>query len=39
MAKVTGIGGVFSKVADPGRSTTWIRDCDGLEVELWQPLP
>ena len=33
MAKVTGLGGVFYKVADPERTAAWYRDVLGLGGE------
>ena len=44
MAKVTGLGGVFYKVADPERTAAWYRDVLGLGGEWgimlpWKMLP
>ena len=33
MAKVTGIGGVFFKLADPSAT----RYNNGMKIELWEP--
>ena len=35
MKRVTGIGGVFFKSADPKRLSEWYRDHLGLKVEEW----
>ena len=39
MARVTGVGGVFLRSADPKALGAWYaKDCDGNRVELWPPL-
>ena len=35
MAKVTGIGGVFFKAADPAKLGEWYRTFLGMEVQSW----
>ena len=35
MAKVTGVGGVFFKCADPKALANWYRENFGLDVEDW----
>jgi catechol 2,3-dioxygenase-like lactoylglutathione lyase family enzyme len=35
MAKVTGVGGVFFKCADPKALANWYRENLGLDVEDW----
>jgi len=35
MGRVTGIGGVFFKSADPKRLSEWYRQHLGLEIEPW----
>jgi catechol 2,3-dioxygenase-like lactoylglutathione lyase family enzyme len=35
MAKVTGVGGIFFKCADPKALTAWYRDNLGFNVEDW----
>jgi len=35
MKRVTGIGGIFFKSADPKRLAAWYREHLGLEVEEW----
>lgn len=35
MKRVTGIGGIFFKSADPKRSADWYRDHLGLDVNDW----
>lgn len=39
MARVTGLGGVFYKVADPARTAAWYRDVLGLGGEHGIMLP
>ena len=35
MARITGIGGVFFKSADPKALSAWYRDVLGLELQDW----
>lgn len=35
MARITGIGGVFIKSADPHALSAWYRDKLGIEIESW----
>ena len=35
MARITGIGGVFFKTADPAALSKWYRDVLGFPVEEW----
>jgi catechol 2,3-dioxygenase-like lactoylglutathione lyase family enzyme len=39
MAKVTGLGGIFYKVADPDRTRAWYRDMLGLGGEWGAMFP
>lgn len=39
MAKVTGLGGVFYKVADPARTSAWYRETLGIGGEWGAILP
>ena len=39
MAKVTGLGGIFYKVADPSRTQAWYRDTLGIGGEWGAILP
>ncbi len=35
MARITGIGGIFFKSADPKALRAWYRDVLGLDIEEW----
>jgi predicted enzyme related to lactoylglutathione lyase len=35
MARITGVGGIFFKVADPKALAAWYRDVMGVDVEDW----
>jgi predicted enzyme related to lactoylglutathione lyase len=35
MARITGVGGIFFKCADPGALSAWYREMLGLDVASW----
>jgi catechol 2,3-dioxygenase-like lactoylglutathione lyase family enzyme len=35
MARITGVGGIFFKTADPKALSAWYRDVMGVDVENW----
>ena len=35
MARITGVGGIFFKAADPKALSAWYRDVMGVDVESW----
>lgn len=45
MARVTGLGGIFCKAADPAKTQAWYKEMlgiggewGGIKIELWQQL-